>query len=152
MGCGWAGGCAEWYRKPHQRHAGPGRAGRSRDFRYGSRAEVTWPTPLAHIAQQLIVEMPVTSDPHRRDDDPFLEDLLAIGRQRAGAHAADIVEMRPGLSKGDDLAITEHRAGEYLVLAVARSRLSRYGVQHLAGVAVFASRAEIRSLSGGFVS
>jgi hypothetical protein len=48
------------------------------------------------------------------DDDPFLEISSQSGDSEP-AHAADIVEMRPGLSKGDELTIAEHRGGELTV-------------------------------------
>jgi hypothetical protein len=48
---------------------------------------------------RLLVAHAFALEPHRRHDRALLEDVGALGRQRAGPQATDIVEMRPGMGK-----------------------------------------------------
>ena len=66
-------------------------------------------------AKQFVIDDTGFRQADRRDDDSFLEDVGAVGRDRARSHAADIREMGPTLCKGDDLAIDEYRCHEDLV-------------------------------------
>ena len=65
--------------------------------------------------QQLFDDHALARHPHGRHDDALLVDVGAVGRQRARAHAADVVEMRPRLGEGGQLPFREHRGHEHLV-------------------------------------
>ncbi len=79
-------------------------------------------------AQQLVGHHALAHHPHGWHDDALLEDVGAVGRQRARPHAADIVEVRPRLREGRELAVGEHGRQEHLV--------GRMGDGALRGVAV----------------
>ena len=93
------------FAQPDRRHGGAGVA-----LDHLGKARVAVKDP-----QQLLVHDALARHPHRRHDDALLKDFGTVGRQRAGAHAADIVKVRPGLSEGGKLTVGEHGGDEHLV-------------------------------------
>ena len=67
-----------------------------------------------------------------RQDQPFLEDLPAVGRLGAGHLAADVDVMGDGRRNGDDLALMEDRAEEHDVRGMGTAAIGVVGDQHIA--------------------
>ena len=61
---------------------------------------------------------PASIELGRRDDDAFLEDVRGVGADRAGAHAADVGEMRPAHDEAAAPAVVEDRRQQHLVVGM----------------------------------
>jgi hypothetical protein len=66
-------------------------------------------------AEGLVVEPSLAIDADGGDDDALVEDLGSVGRDAAGAQAADVPEVPPRLGKGHQLTVVEHRGREHHV-------------------------------------
>ncbi len=74
--------------------------------------------------QRRLVGHALVDQLRRRDDDAFLKDVGGVGADRAGAHAADVGEMRPAHHEGAAPAVLEDRRQQHLVVGM-RDRAAR---------------------------